>query len=43
MSQDKKCSTKVKGWFFLTMVILIWVGSAEMIQIIFTSSGTEFN
>lgn len=25
------------------MVVLIWVGSAELIQIIFTSSGTEFD
>lgn len=28
---------------FLTMVIVIWVGSAEMIQIIFTSDATAFN
>ena len=41
MSLDFK--SKVKGCLFLTMVIIIWVGSAELIQIIFRSSGTDFN
>jgi solute carrier family 35, member F5 len=34
---------RAKGAFFLTMVIIIWVGSAYLIQVIFSSSSTEFN
>jgi hypothetical protein len=34
---------KLKGVFFLTMVILIWVGSAVLIQAIFNSADTQFN
>jgi hypothetical protein len=37
------CGQRAKGYMFLTLVIVIWVGSAEMIQIIFTSDATAFN
>lgn len=36
-------TSKLKGTFFLSMVIVIWVGSAVLIQHIFLSSGTDFN
>lgn len=35
--EKKKCLPRMKGAFFLTMVILIWVGSAVLIQMIFSS------
>ena len=34
---------KIKGAFFLTAVIVIWVGSAVLIRNIFTSGDTDFN
>ena len=33
----------MKGAFFLGMVVLIWVGAAALIQIIYSSPETEFN
>ena len=38
-----ECFRKFKGAFYLAMVIVIWVGSAVLIQAIFTSKETEFN
>ena len=35
--------TQCKGAFYLGMVIVIWVGSAWLIQLIFSSSDTDFN
>ena len=32
-----ECVPRVKGVFFLSMVIVIWVGSAILIQMIFDS------
>ena len=34
---------KFKGAFFLAMVIIIWVASAVLIQMIFNSASTQFN
>lgn len=34
---------RIKGVFFLSMVVVIWVASAVLIRLIFTSSETEFN
>ena len=34
---------KFKGAFFLSMVIIIWVASAVLIQQIFNSASTQFN
>ena len=33
---------RFKGIIFLTLVILLWVSSATMIRLIFTSSDTDF-
>lgn len=33
---------KVKGAFFLAAVVLIWVGSAVLIQAIFSSDQSQF-
>lgn len=37
------CFSKFKGGFYLSMVIVIWVSSAVIIQTIFTSSSVNFN
>ena len=34
---------KIKGTFFLSMVVVIWVASAMLIRLIFTSDDTNFN
>ena len=34
---------KFKGVFFLSLVVIIWVGSAILIRAIFTSQDTQFN
>ena len=36
------CFEKFKGAVFLGLVIVIWVGSAVLIQSIFTSGATQF-
>ena len=36
-------ATKLKGAIFLSLVIVIWVGSAVLIRAILTSSTTSFN
>lgn len=35
--QQKECLPRVKGFIYLTLVIIIWVGSAVLIQMIFES------
>ena len=37
------CFHRFKGAVYLGLVIVIWVGSAVLIQAIFTSEETEFN
>ena len=37
-----ECLPRLKGIFFLSMVVVIWVGSAIMIQMIFDSSDSQF-
>ena len=37
-----ECIPRVKGVFFLSMVIVIWVGSAILIQMIFDSEESQF-
>jgi len=34
---QKECLPRAKGFIYLTLVILIWVGSAVLIQMIFDS------
>ena len=38
----KECLPRLKGIFFLSMVILIWVGSSILIQMIFDSEESQF-
>ena len=38
----KECVPRLKGIFFLSLVILIWVGSSIMIQMIFNSEQSQF-
>lgn len=41
-ASDRKAVNRSKGVFFLVMVILIWVGSAVLIQTIFDSDDSQF-
>ena len=40
--EKKECLPRVKGIFYLTMVIIIWVGSAILIQMIFDSDDSQY-
>ncbi len=40
--KKKECLPRVKGIFYLTMVIIIWVGSAILIQMIFNSDESQY-
>ena len=40
--EKKECLPRIKGIFFLSMVIIIWVGSAILIQMIFDSEESQF-
>ena len=37
-----ECIPRIKGIFFLSMVVIIWVGSAILIQMIFDSPESQF-